>query len=107
MPVRLYQGPLQGLGQEHGAADHAICVEQSVDGAPTTNESAGMSASAIRANASQQLEKATHRGQYAQEMHYKLNRVSRVNSCRLILPAAGVMQTFPSIHAGLRVFASY
>ena len=52
-----------------------------------------MSASAIWANASQQLEKAKHRGQYAKKMHYKLNRV---NSCRLILPAAGVMQIFLS-----------
>ena len=51
-----------------------------------------MSAPAIWANVRQQLERAAHRDQYAQEMHFKLHRV---NSCRSTLPAAGVMQTFP------------
>ncbi|MGB4010024.1 MAG: hypothetical protein WBL16_03530, partial [Zwartia sp.] len=36
-------------GQEHGAADDAVCAEQSVDGAQADLEAAGMSAPAPRA----------------------------------------------------------
>lgn len=38
----------RGLGEEHRAAAHAVRAVQSVDGAPTTDGRAGMSASAVR-----------------------------------------------------------
>ena len=33
VPVRLYQGALQRIGQVHGATGHAVCAVQSLDGA--------------------------------------------------------------------------
>ena len=68
MSVRLCQGALQRIGQEHGSVDHAVCLEQSVDGAPTTDGSAGMSAPAMRASARQQLQRAAKPGSYTQKI---------------------------------------
>lgn len=52
----------KGAGQEDGATHYAVCLEQSVDGAPTTDGSAGMSAPAIRAGARQQPVRAANWG---------------------------------------------
>ena len=57
MPVWLHQGALQGIGQEYGAADNAVCAEQCVDGAKTFAGCKGMSARAQRASARQRPEK--------------------------------------------------
>jgi IS5 family transposase len=46
MTIRLQQGALSGLGEEHGADRHAVCVVEFVDGATPIDGSQGMSASA-------------------------------------------------------------
>ena len=45
-PVRLHQGALPKLGEEHGAARHAVRAVEPVDGVPTIAGGPGMSASA-------------------------------------------------------------
>lgn len=50
------QGALPRPGQEHRAADDAVCVEQSVDGSAAPPGGAGMSAPAVRRKAAEALE---------------------------------------------------
>ena len=49
-PVRLQQGALQGIEEEHGPAHHAVCPVQSVDGQAPTDGATGMSAPGNRQN---------------------------------------------------------
>ena len=58
VPVWLYQGSLQRIGQEHGSAHHPVCPVQFVDGSKAIDGSIGMSATAMWANAPKQPEKA-------------------------------------------------
>ena len=43
-PLWLWQGALPGIEEKHVAADDAVCVVKSVDGAPSITEGSGMSA---------------------------------------------------------------
>ena len=89
---------LQRAGQEHGAVDHAVCPEQSVDGAPTTDGTAGMSAPAVRASAHHSMKGAANRGQYAQEIGANAPQSASCEFLTLNSRYGGVMQTFPSAH---------
>ena len=64
MPVRLCEGSLQGAGQEHGAARHAVCIEQFVDGQKTSDtDGAGMSTPGVRVEPRKLPQKVTNRDQ--------------------------------------------
>ena len=63
VPVWLSQDSVSGLGQKHGATDHAVCAEQLVDGEKTNYSGAcRMSALAAWANAQKQAQRGQPTG---------------------------------------------
>ena len=66
---RLREGALPGVGQEHGAVDHAVCPEQFVDGQKVTHSrNEGMRAPAIGEGARKTPETAGFEGEITLEI---------------------------------------
>ena len=94
--VRLCQGSLPWLREEHGAARHAVFLEQFVDGqAHAAAGSAVMSAPEVRATARTRPEKTANRDQKAREIEAKPPRGSWPCDLTLNLRCAGCCVDVP------------
>ena len=69
-PVRICQSALSRFEEKHGAALHAVCAVQFVDGAQQVDGSRGMSAPEIRARALYRAKKALRNGEKTELLRF-------------------------------------
>jgi hypothetical protein len=104
VPVWLYQGALQRVGQECGPTNDIVCAVQFVDSTANADaRGAGMSAPTPRASARQGLAKTSNQSHTAMKLGMDLGFYQNALcvSWRELLSfnsreKAGVVQTFPN-----------